>query len=51
MIKTMTKEAQTETKKAVENTSMPTHADKRAEALRQNLKKRKAFIKEQQKKD
>lgn len=34
-----------EAKKAVENTSMPGKADKRAEALRENLRKRKELAK------
>lgn len=34
--------------KAVDQTSMPSKADKRAEALRENLKKRKALMKEKQ---
>ena len=38
-------------KKAVENTSMPSKADKRAEALRENLKKRKALAKEKESKN
>jgi len=40
-------EDQNKPQKAVEHTSMPSKADKRAEALRNNLKKRKAFINEQ----
>tara|TARA_B100000508_G_scaffold26470_1_gene19332 strand:- start:452 stop:586 length:135 start_codon:yes stop_codon:yes gene_type:complete len=35
------------TTKAVAHTSMPSKADKRAEALRENLKKRKELIKSQ----
>lgn len=34
--------------KAVSQTSMPSKADKRADALRENLKKRKALMKEKQ---
>ena len=38
-----------EAMRAVEFTSMPSKADKRGDALRANLQKRKAFIKSQKK--